>query len=81
MVRSAAKNHAHVGIVTSPSQYAEVLKSLQQASFDDVARRKLAAAAFEATASYDRAIADYMAGITCDGKSTAAWPVVLTPSF
>ena len=29
MVRSAAKNHAHVGIVTNPSDYARVLAELE----------------------------------------------------
>ncbi|MEO1980133.1 MAG: bifunctional phosphoribosylaminoimidazolecarboxamide formyltransferase/IMP cyclohydrolase [Fuerstiella sp.] len=66
MVRSAAKNHAHVAIVTSPDQYADVLQKVTDGSMDDTFRRKLAAAAFEMTASYDRAIADYMAEITSD---------------
>lgn len=79
MVRSAAKNHAHVGIVTAPGQYAEVLKRLQDDSFDEAYRRRLSAAAFEATARYDRAIANYMAGITSDSESK--WPDVLAPSF
>ncbi|MDA1162157.1 MAG: bifunctional phosphoribosylaminoimidazolecarboxamide formyltransferase/IMP cyclohydrolase [Planctomycetota bacterium] len=61
MVRSAAKNHAYVGIVSSPSQYGRVLESLQGAGkLDDAFRRELTAAAFEMTARYDRAIADYM---------------------
>jgi len=79
MVRSAAKNHAHVGIVTCPSQYANVLQTLKDNTFDEACRRKLAAAAFEATASYDRAIADYMARITSDADS--AWPATMSPSF
>jgi phosphoribosylaminoimidazolecarboxamide formyltransferase/IMP cyclohydrolase len=81
MVRSAAKNHAHVGIVTCPSQYANVLQTLKDDTFDEACRRKLAAAAFEATASYDRAIADYMAAITSDQDAETSWPAVMTPSF
>ena len=66
MVRSTAKNHAYVGIVTQPSQYEEVLTALREDRFDVAQRRKLAAAAFEMTARYDRAIANYMAGLTSD---------------
>ncbi len=81
MVRSAAKNHAHVGIVTSPEQYSEVLERLQNDTFEDGYRRQLAAAAFQVTASYDRAIANYMARITADSEDDSKWPSVLTPSF
>ena len=65
MVRSAAKNHEYVGIVTCPSQYTRVLSELKTVGkLSHDFRRELAAAAFAKTASYDRAIADYMAGIT-----------------
>ena len=74
MVRSAAKNHAHVAVVTQPSQYEEVLSRLQNNTVDEAFRRRLAAAAFETTASYDRAIADYMAGITAPTTDEAEAP-------
>ena len=80
MVRSAAKNHAHVGIVTCTSQYNDVLERLKAGSFDDDYRQRLAAAAFEATARYDRAIADYMTHITT-GKESSSWPQQKTISF
>ena len=61
MVRSAAKNHAYVGVVTSPCQYERVLESLKgDGKLSDGFRRELTAAAFEMTARYDRAIANYM---------------------
>ncbi len=60
MIRSAAKNHAYVGVVTSPSQYERVLTELQVGKLDAEIRRELAAAAFAMTARYDRAIAEYM---------------------
>ncbi len=81
MVRSAAKNHAHVGVVTCPSQYADVLRSLQQGLFDEACRRKLAASAFEATACYDRTIASYMSGITGDSNTGTHWPANMAPTF
>ncbi len=63
MVRSAAKNHAHVAIVTDPADYADVLAELDanggSTSFD--LRRKLAAKAFALTAAYDATISQWFA--------------------
>jgi len=60
MVRSAAKNHASVAIVTDPADYERVIASLN----DDEDSRKslrfdLAVKAFEHTAQYDGMIANY----------------------
>jgi phosphoribosylaminoimidazolecarboxamide formyltransferase/IMP cyclohydrolase len=61
MVRSAAKNHAHVGIVTSPLDYAPVLEELRAAgSLSEATRRRLARAAFAHTAAYDAAIVAWL---------------------
>ncbi len=59
MVRSAAKNHAFVAIVTDPADYA--LVATGQTSLDD--RKRLAAKAFAATAAYDAAIAGWFAHV------------------
>ena len=61
LVRAAAKNHAFVAIVTAPGQYPEVLAELRAAEGRTSLplRRRLAAAAFAHTASYDRVMADY----------------------
>jgi phosphoribosylaminoimidazolecarboxamide formyltransferase/IMP cyclohydrolase len=57
MVRAAAKNHAHVGIVTDPSRYDEVLAELRAVgSLSDSTRRRLARDAFAHTAAYDAEI-------------------------
>ena len=63
MVRSAAKNHAHVAIVTDPADYAELLKELDAyaGSTSLELRRKLAAKAFALTAAYDSTIAQWFA--------------------
>ncbi|HVX11727.1 MAG TPA: bifunctional phosphoribosylaminoimidazolecarboxamide formyltransferase/IMP cyclohydrolase [Pirellulales bacterium] len=62
LVRAAAKNHAFVTVVTSPRQYAEVLAEVATAKRTTIElRRRLAGAAFDHTAHYDRAIADYFA--------------------
>ncbi|MEQ9335574.1 MAG: bifunctional phosphoribosylaminoimidazolecarboxamide formyltransferase/IMP cyclohydrolase [Miltoncostaeaceae bacterium] len=62
MVRAAAKNHARVGVVTSPDQYGEVLEELEAGGgeLSERLRRQLAAAAYSHTARYDAAIADWM---------------------
>jgi phosphoribosylaminoimidazolecarboxamide formyltransferase/IMP cyclohydrolase len=62
MIRSAAKNHKFVTVVTSPDQYARVLEQMH-ANNGAVAgklREELARAAFSLTAAYDAAIAKYL---------------------
>ena len=57
MVRAAAKNHQHVGIVTNPAQYETVLTELREGgSLSDATRHQLARDAFAHTAAYDAAI-------------------------
>ncbi len=60
MVRSAAKNHAFVAVVTSPMQYAAVLSELrEQGRVSLELRRKLAVEALLHTAYYDSTISMY----------------------
>ncbi len=59
MVRSAAKNHAHVAIVTDPADYAMVARG--QTTLEE--RRKLAAKAYAATAAYDAAISQWFSKV------------------
>ncbi|RFU83406.1 bifunctional phosphoribosylaminoimidazolecarboxamide formyltransferase/IMP cyclohydrolase PurH [Streptomyces triticagri] len=59
MVRAAAKNHPSVAVVTSPERYADVLAAAQAGGFDLPARRQLAAEAFQHTAAYDVAVANW----------------------
>ena len=57
MVRAAAKNHAHVGIVVDPADYPAVLDELRRAgALSADTRRRLARAAFSHSAAYDAAI-------------------------
>ena len=57
MVRAAAKNHAHVGVVVDPADYGTVLDELGSAgSLGDSTRHRLARTAFAHTAAYDAAI-------------------------
>jgi AICAR transformylase/IMP cyclohydrolase PurH len=63
MVRSAAKNHDFVAIVTDPAQYDDLIAEMKLhgggTSLDF--RKKLAAAAYAHTASYDAAIGRWFA--------------------
>jgi len=63
MVRSAAKNHAHVTIVTDPADYAELIDALDanNAATSLDFRKRCAAKAFAAIAAYDSAIAQWFA--------------------
>jgi phosphoribosylaminoimidazolecarboxamide formyltransferase/IMP cyclohydrolase len=63
MVRSAAKNHAYVAIVTDPSDYAELIAALDETggATSLELRKRLAAKAFAATAAYDAMIAQWFA--------------------
>ena len=61
MVRAAAKNHEHVGVLTSPADYPLVLEELRRsATLSAATRRRLARAAFAHTAAYDAAIVAWL---------------------
>ena len=60
MVRAAAKNFAHVGVITSPTDYEPVLAELRRdGALSAQTRRRLARAAFAHTAAYDAAIVEW----------------------
>lgn len=63
MVRSAAKNHAAVAIVTDPADYPALIAELaaQGGATLLATRKRLAAKAFAATAAYDSMIASWFA--------------------
>jgi phosphoribosylaminoimidazolecarboxamide formyltransferase/IMP cyclohydrolase len=63
MVRAAAKNHAHVGVVVDPADYDSVFEELRSAgSLSDETRRRLALSAFAHTSAYDAAIVEWLSG-------------------
>ena len=63
MVRSSAKNHAYVAIVTDPADYPGLIAELEETGGATRLefRKVLAAKAFAATAAYDAAIAGWFA--------------------
>ena len=64
MVRSAAKNHKDVLIVTDPADYDELLERIKNDDLDLSYRQKLAMKAYNLTAFYDSVIARYFSGLT-----------------
>ncbi len=62
MVRSSAKNHKFVAVVTEPGQYERVIKEMEQngGAVSEQLRSDLARIAFGLTAAYDAAIARYL---------------------
>jgi len=63
MLRSSAKNHAYVAIVTSPTQYGALITELDASKGCTTlaTRKRLAAAAFAMSAAYDAHISQYFA--------------------
>jgi len=74
MVRSAAKNHESVAILTDPADYA----LLHGGSTTLDQRRKFAAKAYAATAAYDAAIASWFAFADQGERFPTTLPVALT---
>src|SRR5690606_18885255 len=70
MLRSAAKNHASVWVVSDPADYDRVLQGLEGEPASAAAlRRELAVRVFSRTSAYDAAIAGYL-GAAGEGLST-----------
>jgi phosphoribosylaminoimidazolecarboxamide formyltransferase/IMP cyclohydrolase len=64
LLRASAKNHADVGVVVDPDDYPAVLASLQADGVLSAERKfALAKKAFQLTARYDAAIADYLGSL------------------
>ena len=56
LLRAAAKNYKRVLVVSSPSQYEEVIEAIKKGEINEEFRRKYALEAFALTASYDAMI-------------------------
>ncbi|TJZ78982.1 bifunctional phosphoribosylaminoimidazolecarboxamide formyltransferase/IMP cyclohydrolase [Chitiniphilus eburneus] len=82
MVRSAAKNHAHVAIVTDAADYATLVDEMKAngGALSLATRKNLAKKAFSHTAAYDGAISNYLTALTDEGEK-AAYPNRLNLQF
>jgi len=62
MIRAAAKNHSHVGVVVDPNDYTFIINELKdgQGSLKKKTLKELALKAYARTAAYDSTIANWM---------------------
>ena len=63
MVRASAKNHDSVAVVVDPERYGWLLEQIEAGGFTLDDRRRLAAAAFRHTATYDVAVASWLGSV------------------
>ena len=73
LLRAAAKNHSAVTVIVDSRDYGAVLDEMKQrrGSVGDELRFRLATKAFEHTAAYDGAIANYLGRLRPDGTRGA----------
>jgi len=84
MVRAAAKNHAFVWVVVSPNDYAQVIEAVSGSGSTFALRRRAALQAYQHTASYDSAVANYLVQSELGASQTQepdAIEVALPPSY
>ena len=72
MLRAAAKNYTAVTVVVDSGDYDAILAEMEQneGAVSEATRFSLAVKAFEHTAAYDGAIANYLGAIQPDGEKT-----------
>jgi phosphoribosylaminoimidazolecarboxamide formyltransferase / IMP cyclohydrolase len=80
MVRAAAKNHDRVAVIVDPQDYSAVLDELtgNNGVVSEATRKRLAGKAFAHTASYDSAVASYLARVN---EGAGDFPPSLSLSF
>ena len=79
MVRSAAKNHAHVAIVTDPADYAALIEQLDASGGTTLDfRKRLAAKAYALTAAYDSTISQWFAFADQGERWPESWTLAST---
>lgn len=78
MLRSSAKNHAYVTVVTDPRDYEEFIKQIEENQETTLAfRAYLAQKVFAQTAYYDGLIADYLEKSVAEAEfPTYDWPFI-----
>jgi len=82
MVRSAAKNSAHVAVVVDPADYERVAAEIEAGgAVSDVTRFDLMKKAFAHTASYDAAIAEYLSSRSSKSATPSHFPGTLAATW
>ncbi|MEE9160872.1 MAG: bifunctional phosphoribosylaminoimidazolecarboxamide formyltransferase/IMP cyclohydrolase, partial [Gammaproteobacteria bacterium] len=82
MLRSAAKNHAYVGVVVDTSDYENIINELDKnaGSLTDETRFSLAQKVFAHTASYDANVSNYLGAISTEGEDLD-YPLTFSVQF
>ncbi|WP_278236627.1 bifunctional phosphoribosylaminoimidazolecarboxamide formyltransferase/IMP cyclohydrolase [Isoptericola sp. AK164] len=83
MVRAAAKNHPSVAVVVDPARYDDVTAAAQAGGFTFAERKRLAAAAFAHTATYDVAVSAWFASAYApdEAAATSGMPDVVGATY
>lgn len=82
MVRAAAKNSAHVAVVTEPTQYDLIIDAIRDnGSVPPALRQQLAAQAFAITAAYDAQVAQWFATSAVHDTTSSELPQRITLSL
>jgi phosphoribosylaminoimidazolecarboxamide formyltransferase/IMP cyclohydrolase len=82
MVRSAAKNSAHVAVVVDPADYEPVAAELEQTrALSEATRFRLMKKAFAHTAAYDAAISEYLTARETPEATPAKFPQTLAAVY
>ncbi len=82
MLRSAAKNHAYVGVVVDASDYENIIDELDKnaGSLTDETRFSLAQKVFAHTANYDANVSNYLGAISTEGEDLD-YPLTFSVQF
>ena len=82
MLRSAAKNHAYVGVVVDASDYENIIDELDKnaGSLTDETRFSLAQKVFAHTANYDANVSNYLGAISTEGDDLD-YPLTFSVQF
>jgi len=82
MLRSAAKNHRDVAVVTEPADYADIIAEMKETDggLSSGTRFGLAKKVFQLTARYDGAISNYLGTVT-GGEARCVYPETFTVQF
>jgi phosphoribosylaminoimidazolecarboxamide formyltransferase/IMP cyclohydrolase len=81
MLRSAAKNHAWVGVVVDAQDYRAIVRELREGDggLSDATRFRLARKVFAHTANYDATVANYLG--VCGQDNGGMYPETYTVQF
>lgn len=83
LIRSAAKNHKFVAVVTSPDDYKAIIDEMKEnnGELSLETRFRLAGKAFTHTALYDGYISSFFTSVDCRGEKLGTDPEVITMQF